>query len=61
MVIIRPVMIGDVDALVGLAEQAGVGLTNLPKDRGLVAKRVAQSLASFARIPEHPGGETYWL
>jgi arginine N-succinyltransferase len=59
MVIIRPVTSGDVDALVGLAEQAGVGLTNLPKDKALVAKRVAQSLASFAHIPEHPGGETY--
>jgi arginine N-succinyltransferase len=59
MVVIRPVTTSDIDALVDLAHRAGVGLTNLPKDRNLIAKKVAHSVASFKSIPEHPGGEMY--
>ena len=59
MLIIRPVSASDIDALVDLANRAGVGLTNLPKDRKLLEKRVNHSLASFKVIPEHPAGEMY--
>ena len=60
MVIIRPVPTADLDALLELAGHAGVGLTNLPKDRDLLAKRVNHSVASFKNIPtEHPGAESY--
>jgi len=59
MLIIRPVSASDIDALVELASRAGVGLTNLPKDRKLLDKRINHSLASFKNIPEHPGGEAY--
>jgi arginine N-succinyltransferase len=60
MVIIRPVTPSDIDALLELASHAGVGLTNLPKDRALLTKRINHSVASFKNIPaEHPGGESY--
>jgi len=61
MVIIRAVRLSDLDQLVELASLAGVGLTTLPKDRDLLAKRIAKSEASFAKIPEHPSGESYLL
>jgi len=61
VVIIRAVKTSDLDQLEQLASLAGVGLTTLPKDRALLAKRIAKSEASFAKIPEHPGGESYLL
>src|SRR5947208_9529523 len=59
MVIVRPVAMADLEALVELASLAGVGLTTLPKDRDLLAKRILQSQASFQRFAERPGGESY--
>ena len=61
MVIIRPVKSSDLDQLEQLASLAGVGLTTLPKDREILSRRIAKSEASFAKIPEHPGGESYLL
>jgi arginine N-succinyltransferase len=61
MVFIRPAAADDVEPLVELARGAGVGLTTLPSDRELLAKRVAKSLRSFQSIPERPGGESYLL
>ncbi|MEO6436917.1 MAG: arginine N-succinyltransferase [Tepidisphaeraceae bacterium] len=59
MVFVRPVAMSDLDGLVELAGLAGVGLTTLPKDRALLAKRIANSVASFQRFAEKPGGESY--
>src|SRR5436309_14876403 len=61
MVIIRPVKSSDLDQLVDLASLAGVGLTTLPKDRIVLATRIARSEASFEKIPDRPGGESYLL
>ncbi len=61
LVVVRPVAARDQDALLGLAELAGVGLTTLPKDEGLLHQRIAKSLKSFERIPTSPGGESYLL
>jgi arginine N-succinyltransferase len=60
-VVIRPVALADRDALLGLAELAGVGLTTLPKDEGLLVQRINKSIKSFERIPSAPGGESYLL
>ena len=49
----------DLEPLAELASLAGVGLTTLPKDRDLLAKRILQSQASFQRFVERPGGESY--
>jgi arginine N-succinyltransferase len=60
MVVIRPVAKSDLEPLAELASRAGVGLTNLPKDRALLKRRIDRSLASFAALPvERPGGESY--
>jgi arginine N-succinyltransferase len=60
MVVIRAAAKNDLDPLVELASQAGVGLTNLPKDRSLLKKRIDRSLASFGALPiDRPGGESY--
>lgn len=60
MVVIRSAVKSDLDPLVELASQAGVGLTNLPKDRSLLKKRIDRSIASVAALPiDRPGGESY--
>ncbi|MEA2711636.1 MAG: arginine N-succinyltransferase [Phycisphaerales bacterium] len=59
MVIVRPVSMDDLDALAELAGLAGVGLTTLPKDRALLAKRIAASESSFGKFADKPGGESY--
>jgi arginine N-succinyltransferase len=59
MVIVSPVMMEDLDALAELAGLAGVGLTTLPKDRALLAKRIERSAASFRKFVDRPGGESY--
>src|SRR5207247_976626 len=59
MVVVRPVAMSDLDGLVELASLAGVGLTTLPKDRGLLSKRIAKSVESLRKFADRPGGETY--
>src|SRR4051812_48878988 len=61
MVVIRPVATGDLSGLVELASLAGVGLTTLPKDRELLAKRIRRSIDSFKAVTDRPGGESYLL
>ena len=59
MVVVRPVIMDDLDALAELAGLAGVGLTTLPKDRALLAKRIEASETSFRKFVDRPGGESY--
>jgi len=56
---VRPVEIGDVDALVKLAGTVDGHMTTLPRDEGAMTARVEASLASFAARPETPGAEIY--
>jgi arginine N-succinyltransferase len=59
VVFTRPATLDDLEPLTDLAGQAGVGLTTLPKDRDLLARRIHKSVRSFERIPDRPGGESY--
>jgi arginine N-succinyltransferase len=59
MVVIRPARMADLDHLAKLAETASVGLTSLPKDRDLLARRIAQSEFSFQKPWDTPMGELY--
>src|SRR5687768_13582696 len=59
MVVVRPVIMEDLDALAELAGLAGVGLTTLPKDRALLAKRIEASETAFRKFVDKPGGESY--
>ena len=56
---VRPVASADLDALVSLAEQASFGLTTLPRDRSLLAKRIRESEKAFELVEEKPRGESY--
>ena len=49
----------DLDALAALAALAGVGLTTLPKDRALLARRIEASESAFRKFADRPGGESY--
>lgn len=59
MEVIRPVREDDLGQLVELAHSAGFGLTSLPKDEELLARRVAHSVRSFQFPADEPGGELY--
>ena len=48
MMIIRPLMETDADALLSLARKAGIGFTSLPADPDRIACRVVSSLAAFS-------------
>jgi arginine N-succinyltransferase len=49
----------DLDSLTELANNAAYGLTSLPKDRELLRRRIRESLHSFEKRAERPGGEIY--
>ncbi|MDB4001529.1 arginine N-succinyltransferase [Oceanospirillaceae bacterium] len=47
MMIIRPLMASDADALLNLAYKAGVGFTSLPADPNHIAVKITASLSAF--------------
>ena len=59
MLLVRPVAVPDLPDLLALARLAGVGLTTLPKDEDLLARRIRKSVNSMSNIPDRPGGESY--
>ncbi|MGA8832180.1 MAG: arginine N-succinyltransferase [Desulfomonilaceae bacterium] len=59
MLIIRPVAESDLDDLVELAGMASFGLTSLPRDRELLADRIARSSPNFQTEHRKPQGELY--
>jgi arginine N-succinyltransferase len=58
---VRPARIDDLPAILALAQITGGGFTNLPADETALAKRLAWSDASFARVEETPEDELYLL
>ena len=59
MVFIRPICAADLEALFVLAGQTGYGMTTLPPDRAVLARRIEESERSFSMKVEKPRGETY--
>jgi arginine N-succinyltransferase len=59
MLLVRPVAMADLSDLLALARLAGVGLTTLPKNEDLLARRIRKSVHSMGNIPDRPGGESY--
>lgn len=59
MFIIRPIQQKDLDGLMELLEKSGHGLTSLPRDPDVLAKRIRVSERSFLHREEGPGGEDY--
>ncbi len=60
MLVIRPILLKDLDDLLALLEHAGHGLTSLPRDADVLKKRISLSMRSFEYIEkDRPGGELY--
>lgn len=60
MHVIRPVRIEDLDRLIELAALTSFGLTTLPKDRGLLEKRIRASIRGFQHLDDdEPTGQLY--
>lgn len=57
--IIRPVTHNDLDALFQIATESGPGFTSLRPDKKALAKKIANSCASFERRVSAPGDEHY--
>jgi len=57
----RPIRESDFDAVHGLAQKSGGGMTNLPSDRAALKARIDLAVASFAKGASAPGGEIYTL
>ncbi len=60
MYVIRPIKKDDLDTLMELLKDSGHGLTSLPKDPEVIAKKISRSELSFAHREENnPSGEIY--
>jgi len=59
MLVLRPSRESDIDALYSLSLDAGWGLTSLPPDREVLARRLHKSVESFAAEPRERGEEYY--
>jgi arginine N-succinyltransferase len=61
MLIVRPVRESDHAEILALAHKAGIGMTSLPPDPDVLAKKIARSEGSFAQKPEHKGHEAFLM
>lgn len=61
MLIIRPIVLSDLKQLESLSADTGYGLTTLPRDGKLLARRIKASLRGFEKLvdDDRPRGETY--
>lgn len=61
MIIIRPAMEADIEALYTLTQHSGIGITTLPKNKDLLHNRLAWSCASFNKRITEPQAEYYFF
>jgi len=59
MMIIRPIVEKDLNALKRMAENAGVGFTSLPANLDLLKARIADAEAAFSSSPESEENQSY--
>jgi arginine N-succinyltransferase len=61
MLIVRPIVLEDLSQLESLSALTGYGLTTLPRDKKLLARRIRASIRGFEKLidDDRPGGETY--
>jgi len=59
MLLVRPVTVSDHAEILALAKEAGIGMTSLPPDSGVLEKKIARSVASFAGKKESKGNEVF--
>lgn len=61
MMLFRSALDSDLEAIYHLAEQSGVGMTTLPKDKKLLQKRLEWSTSSFKKKKGTPQEEYYFF
>lgn len=61
MIIVRTAVKSDIDGVMRLAEQAFPGMTTLPPDQTVLAKKLDRSIQSIAKTIEKPNDESYFL
>ncbi|ARG97349.1 arginine N-succinyltransferase [Legionella micdadei] len=59
MMLFRSARTSDLDAIYQLAEHCGIGMTTLPKDKGLLHNRLDWSCQSFHKAANSPSNEYY--
>jgi arginine N-succinyltransferase len=61
MLVIRPVELTDLDLILALAHATGFGMTTLPRDVGVLRRRIKGSVRAFEKLADEdpPRGETY--
>jgi arginine N-succinyltransferase len=61
MLVIRPIVLQDLEQLESLSQLTGYGLTTLPRDTKLLARRIRASLRGFEKLvdDDRPHGEVY--
>jgi arginine N-succinyltransferase len=59
MMLVRPVMISDHAEILALAHEAGIGMTSLPEDAGVLKTKIENAVASFAGSEQMKGDERF--
>ena len=59
MMLVRPVVMSDHAEILSLAHEAGIGMTSLPEDAGVLKTKIEKAVASFASKPEVKGDERF--
>lgn len=59
MMLFRSAQTTDLDAIHSLAEQSGIGMTTLPKDKKLLKQRIEWSCDSYKKNVQKPANEYY--
>jgi len=59
--VVRPIRKADLNNLYKLSAMARAGLTTLPHRKDLLKKRIEESVHSFRRNANKPGGESYFF
>lgn len=58
---LRPIRLADFDAVHGLAQKSGGGMTNLPQDANALKARIELALSSYEKNAQAPNGEVYTI
>ncbi len=59
MHVIRPIRLDDLETLIKFANNASLGITNMPRNRERLQKHIAISLQSFKKTIQQPKHESY--
>jgi len=59
MMLIRPVTMKDHPEILGLAKEAGIGMTSLPPDADVLERKIAFAVGSFSGKAENKGDERF--